>query len=343
MINDTHLIDLINLLNITISQYAFGIIWLMGNIGSILTCIIFYQPTFRKSPCAMYFLASSCSQLLAFNFALLSRMLQFGYNIQTINMNLWFCKIRFYLFYVLIANSRYNIIMASIDRFFSSSRDALRRRWSSCKIALRVIISNAIFWNLMYIQVLVFYEIKNNICQPQSGLYGIFFSIYITIDSGILPILLMLIFGLLTANNVGHTNRRIEPGTTGNNNGQSIRHGKKSKTDGQLQKMLINQIILFIFLNIPNPCYLIYQSITMHIPKSPVRLQMELFINNMTFVPLYLGFALTFINFMISSKMFRREFFSLLQVKILRRPPKQSTGTEGATAVRNGLRTDNAQ
>ncbi|CAF4269231.1 unnamed protein product [Adineta steineri] len=276
----------------TISQYALGIIWLVGNIGSVLTCIVFSQSVFRKSACGIYFIASSFSQLLAFNFALLYRMLQYA---------------RFYLFYVLIANSRYNIIIASIDRYFASSRNALHRQWSSTKIALRVIICNTIFWCLMYIQVIVVYVLSNNTCQPQSGVYGIFFSIYISIDSGVLLIFLMLIFGLLTANNVRQTGRRISP-TTQNSNDRSVRSNRISKKDSQLHKMLVNQIILFIFLNIPNPCYFVYHSLTINVLKSPLRSTIESFINNMTYVPLYLGFALTFINFVVSSKIFRREF-----------------------------------
>ncbi|CAF0795886.1 unnamed protein product [Adineta steineri] len=320
-----------------ISRYGLGIIWLIGNIGSVLTCLVFHQPTFRKSSCSMYFIASSFSQLLAFNFALLYRMLQYGYNVQTINQNFWFCKIRFYLFFVIIANSRYNIIMASIDRYFASSRNALRRQWSSPKIALRVIIGNAILWSLIYIQVMVFYQIINNSCQPQLGVYGIFFSIYISIDSGILPIFLMLLFGILTVRNVHQTGKRIEP-TTKNPDGKSIPTSKISKKDVQLQKMLANQIILFIFLNIPNPCYLVYRTLTINVTKSSARLTIEAFINNMTYVPLYLGFALTFANFAVSSKMFRREFLSLMQTKILRRPPR-NTDTEGATTMRNGMTT----
>ncbi|CAF3687210.1 unnamed protein product [Adineta steineri] len=317
--NEANMISFFNYLNMTISQYALGIIWLVGNIGSVLTCIVFSQSIFRKSACGIYFIASSFSQLLAFNFALLYRMLQYGYNINIINVELWFCKARFYLFYVLIANSRYNIIIASIDRYFASSRNALRRQWSSTKIALRVIICNAIFWCLMYIQVIVVYVLSNNTCQPQSGVYGIFFSIYISVDSGVLPIFLMLIFGLLTANNVRQTGRRISP-TTQNSNDRSVRSNRISKKDSQLYKMLVNQIILFIFLNIPNPCYLVYHSLTINVLKSPLHSTIESFISNMTYVPLYLGFALTFINFVVSSKIFRREFFSLIQTKILRRP-----------------------
>jgi hypothetical protein len=326
--NQAYLIDLVNLLNKSFSQYGLGLIWLVGNIGSVLNCVIFYQPAFRKSPCAMYFIASNISQLFTFNFALLTRMLQFGYNIQAVNIFLWLCKFRYYFFYIFVANSRYNIIMASMDRYFASSRNALRRQWSSPKIALRFIISNAIVWFLIYLQVLVFYEITNGMCQPQLGTYAVFFSIYIAIDSGILPISLMFVFGLLIVNNVHQTKQRVGA-TTAINENQPVQTNRMSKKDMQLHKMLANQICLFVILNLPNPCYLIYRSFTMNTLKSPLRRTIELFINNMTYVLIYLGFALTFANFVVSSDIFRREFQQLIQTKILRRPSRRATSLGG--------------
>ncbi|UJR32431.1 hypothetical protein I4U23_019893 [Adineta vaga] len=309
-----NLINLISFLNKTFSQYGLGLIYLMGNIGSALNCIVFYQPTFRKSPCAMYFLASNFFQFFSFNFALLNRMLLYGYDVQVINTYDWFCKIRFYLFYILTANSRYNIIMASIDRYFASSQNVARRRYSSSKVALKIIIISSIIWSLIYIQVLIFYDINDDICQYQSGVYGMIFSIYISIDSGILPILLMVIFGVLTIRNIHQSKRRIGINQASHVE-QHIRINHLSRKDMQLYRMLINQLFLFIFLNLPNPCYLIYYSYTINAVRPLIRLTIELFISNMTYVFIYLGFALTFANFLVSSDIFRRE----LQLFILRK------------------------
>ncbi|CAF0835042.1 unnamed protein product [Adineta steineri] len=210
--------------------------------------------------------------------------------------------------------------MASIDRYFASSRNALRRQWSSPKIAIRLIISNFIFWCVMYIQVIVFYDISTGTCWYQSGAYGMFFSIYIAIESGILPILLLFIFGLLTANNVHNTIQRIEP-IEATHNGQHIQGSKTSKKDAQLHKMLANQILVFVILNMPNPCYLVYRAITINTSKSVLRSTSEDFAGNMTYALIYLGFSLTFPNFLISSDMFRKEFLQLIRTKILRQHP----------------------
>ncbi|CAF1337685.1 unnamed protein product [Adineta ricciae] len=307
--NGDHLVSLINFLNKTISEIGFAFILLLGNIGSILMCIIFTQPTYRNTPCAMFFFAASLSQFFTYNFALFTRMLHYGYDIRTLNYNLWYCKIRFYLFYIFVAVPRYYIILASIDRYFASSRNALRRRWSSPKTALRLIIANVLFWSLIYIQVLVFYETNTGSCSYRSSGYGIFFSIYIAIDSGILPLLLMLIFGLLTVRNIHKTKMRI-----GGN-----QRGRISKKDVQLHRMLANQIVLYLILNLPNPCFLVYYSFALNMSKSAVQIAAESWASNMTYLLVYLGFSLTFVNFMISSDIFRQEFFCLFQRKILRR------------------------
>ncbi|CAF0895570.1 unnamed protein product [Adineta steineri] len=210
--------------------------------------------------------------------------------------------------------------MASIDRYFASSRSALRRQWSSPKIARRLIIGSAIFWCVIYIQVIIFYNISTGSCWFQSGAYGVFFSIYIAIESGILPILLLFIFGLLTANNVHKTRQRIEPiGTV--HDGRHIQGSKTSRKDAQLHKMLANQIFVFIILNMPNPCYLVYRAITIKTSKSVLRSTTEEFVGNMTYALIYLGFSLTFINFIMSSDMFRKEFLQLIRTKIFRQHP----------------------
>ncbi|CAF1042696.1 unnamed protein product [Rotaria sordida] len=301
-----------------------GLIWLVGNFGSTINCFIFYQPKLRKNPCVMYLLASSASQFLTFNFALLTRMLHFGYNIQSLNILLWYCKIRFYFFYILVAIPRYYIIFASVDRYFASSPDVYWRQWSSSKIAIRLIIGSCLFWCLIYIQVIVFYQIQGGGCSYRNGVYGIIFSVYISIESGILPPLMMLIFGFFTLNNIRKSKRTIRPLAVGD----VVRSGQfagMSRKDLQFSKMLFNQICLWIILNIPNPCYLLYQTITINDTKSPLRLTVESFISNMSYLLIYLEFSLTFFVYTLSSSLFRREFRQIIRHKILPRFPSNTT------------------
>jgi hypothetical protein len=98
--------------------------------------------------------------------------------------------------------------------------------------------------------------------------------------------------------------------------------------------MLANQIILFILLNMPNPIFLLYSSSTRTFSKSALHRAIDAFVSNMTYFLIYLGFSLTFANFMISSEIFRREFFQLVRTKILRRPAAISN-TDGGTTIRS--------
>lgn len=321
MIDDNNMIywkNFIILLNQNISKYGIGLILVTGNFGSFVNCWIFSQPNLRKNPCVMYFLASSASQFLTFNFALLTRMLHYGYNMLALTNLLWYCKIRFYFFYIFIAAPRYHIVMASIDRYFASCHDIYWRRWSSAKIAKRFIIFSFIFWCLIYSQVLVFYDILNDDCSYQAGSYGIFFTIYLSIESGLLPPLIMLIFGILTIRNIQLSKRTVQPqplsGTVGP--AHIIRISQK---DVQLSKMLLNQIILWIVLNIPNPCYLLYLSITLNNQKSAFRMTLDTFIKNMSYLLIYLEFGLTFFTYTLSSPLFRRELKKLIRNKIMNR------------------------
>ncbi|CAF3114102.1 unnamed protein product [Rotaria sp. Silwood2] len=306
------------LLNKNISRYGMGLIWLMGNFGSTVNCFIFCQRHLRKNPCVMYFLASSASQFITFNFVLVTRILYIGFNINAINVMLWYCKIRYYFFYVFVAIPRYCIILASIDRYFASCSSIFWRRWSSSKIAMRLIIGSFIFWCLMYTQILVFYEIQDDICLYRRGVYGIFFSIYLLIESGILPPLMTLIFGYLTIKNIRQSKQRIRPlavaGVV-----QPVEFTRMSRKDLQYVKMLFNQILLWLFLNFLNPCDLLYQTIAINKSKSSFRVTVETFINNMSYMFIHLEFSLTFFVYTLSSPFFRREFKRLIQKKVLRR------------------------
>ncbi|UJR17624.1 hypothetical protein I4U23_004520 [Adineta vaga] len=316
--NQTYWILLITELMIKVSQYGMGAVIIVGNIGSLLSCIVLFQPVLRKNPCALYYLASSATQFIDFNFGLMTRMLQYGYNVQTASYVLWFCKIRYYLLYVFVAIPRYFIILAAIDRYFASSRNALRRQWSSKKFAYRLIVANMIFWPLIYTHVLVFYEIQNGECAPKHGTYNMFFGIYIAFDSGILPPSLMVIFSLLTLKNIRQIKKRTYP-MNRINGSQPIQPVIMSKKDIQMFKIAFNEAIIFVVLSILNPCYFLYRAFTMNVAKSPLRLLVEWSIFHTSYVFLQLEFALTFFIYIWTAPLFRHEFQRLIKNRLSRR------------------------
>jgi len=324
---EAYWINVVFLINEYISRYVMLFIWLIGNIGSILSCIIFSKASLRKSPCAMYFIASNIAQFLIYNFALLTRIFLFGFRVRTVYFNLWYCKFRNYFFYVLLASARYYTILASIDRYFASCRDALRRQWSSSRIALRFIIGSTLFWCLIYIHVIVFYQTYPNNCLPQKGIYNMTFSIYIVIDNGVLPLTFMILFGFLTFKNLQQMKKRVRPIVASITTTQSTQTIRALKKDSQFMKMLLSQIILYIIFNVFNPCFLLYQALTINAQKSPILQQVEVLLNNISYFLVYIGFSLTFFINIISSSLFRNEFKRLIQIGVFHYRTVQLTST----------------
>jgi len=310
---EAELAALFNYLIQVFSQALDGLMWVIGNIGAILTCITFSRPTFRKSPCAMYFTASSFSQFFVFNFAVFIRMIQYGYNVPVNSVPSWFCKLRFYIFYVAGASARYNIVFAAVDRFFCSCQSVRLRRWSSSKVARSLIIIDAIIWALFYIQILVFADVTNGKCRILSADFLKYFTFYLTFENGFLPIIPMLIFGLLTIRNIQRSIQRLKAreiidGRTSNSNNQP----SVSRKEVQLHRMLINQVVIYVILNLPYPVYNLYRIYGNVSSVSESSAAIDTFVNNLCIDMVYLCFTLTFLNFLLTSSVFRQELKQLL-------------------------------
>ncbi|UJR06777.1 hypothetical protein I4U23_011064 [Adineta vaga] len=316
---ETQLIALFNFLIQINSQCLDCFIFIIGNIGAVLTCIVFYQPAFRKSPCAMYFIASSIAQLFIFNCATFIRMIQYGYSVPVNSVPSWFCKIRFYIFYSSTVIARYNIIFASADRYACSSSDVRLRRWSSPKIAFRLIIINIIIWLLFYIQILITIDVKNNKCRINDVTISTYFYLYFLIENGIFPIVLLLFFGFRTIRNIHRSKQRILPNVINERSETMTIPGRLSRKETQLHKMLINQVIIYMILNIPYTVYSVYRTYFGLSSLTGSYALMDTFLNNLFFDLVYLVYALTFLNFILTSNIFRQKFKEIIQIKILRR------------------------
>jgi len=311
---EAELVIFYNLLIQTVSRVLDGFIWIVGHIGALCICIVFSQPAFRKSPCTIYFIASSISQILLFNFAVFIRMIQYGYDVPVNSLSVWFCRIRYYMFYVSAANARYNIIFAGIDRFLCSYQNTRLRKWSSPKIAFPVIIINAIIWILFYIQVMVYFGVVSGKCRTTNETFRRYFNVYVTIENGFFPIAPMLIFGLLTIRNIQMSRHRVKATVSPIDGTQPIANPGSQKKETQLHKMLANQVIVYIIFNIPYPGYSVYRTYFLNSSSlSGSDALRDTFLNNLFYDFIYLGYAVTCLNFIYTSAMFRRELKQVIQ------------------------------
>lgn len=63
---------------VALAQISTPILLVFGNIGEMLSIIIFTRRTFRTNSCALYFLAASCTRLFYMNFTILLNGLALG-------------------------------------------------------------------------------------------------------------------------------------------------------------------------------------------------------------------------------------------------------------------------
>ncbi|CAF1472584.1 unnamed protein product [Adineta ricciae] len=307
--------DLINQIyryNQIFTRYTLGFALTMGNFVSILDILVFSQAHMRKNTCSMYFIACAISELFTFNVGDSTRMLNFGYKISIYNMFDWLCRVRYYITFAFVAIPHYFIILASIDRYFASSRNARRRQWSSPRIARRLIIGNILLWLVVYSHCLIFYTNQTGQCSTYDYAYDWFLRIQDAICAAFLPLLLMCIFGWLTLKNIRAIGKQIRP----NEDVHTL--NTMSRKDFQLIKLLIYQVAVFSLLFMPQPCFFIYDLSTYYTPKSPIRVAIEFFINNAVHCLVYIKFSCTILINLSISKLFRVELYRLIQTKIFR-------------------------
>ncbi len=184
------------------------------------------------------------------------------------------------------------------------------RQLSSFKVAKWYIPLSALCWIIFYVHIWVGYSgyQSGTACKRRDGTYTIFITVCtVTIDA-CAPIIIMIIFSLLTLNNlyglhrrrsritpIGNGIRMIEMGTTVNNNrsiqtlpsNQTVKREKK-KIDKQLTLISLIQVVLYIMFNTLSASYSVYSTATSTIVRSANRAAIESFIST-------IGVLLTFI------------------------------------------------
>ena len=165
--------------------------------------------------------------------------------------------------------------LASIDRTLVTSTKAGTRKLSTRRLVFISMISLGLFWMVFHIHALIFMEIQQFgpnyfVCYYQPGAYTIFITYYLLLINGMLPPLLMALFGCWTVKNV----RRVGPYggvVLDHPNNTTIvigrQYGLQSK-DRQLIRMLLVDIVIYFICKTPLAILYIYQQITQYEDKN---------------------------------------------------------------------------
>ncbi|CAF1153277.1 unnamed protein product [Adineta ricciae] len=230
-----------------------------GTLGNVLNIILFTRPNLRTNPCSMYFLVGSINNFSFIYLFSLTDYLSSVWNINIPQNTQLLCKLITFIRLIPFSLLLWFPVLASIDRFLSSSSRTEYRRLSSLSVAKRVTISIYLFFLLLHIHILIFFEMvpyfNDYTCSISSYEYYTFYNFFESFLVCIVPIVLMCIFGVLIILNVRSTRNRVVP------NGDNVRIERIRSQDRQMVRMLLSQILITFIISLPYVATILYYTL----------------------------------------------------------------------------------
>jgi hypothetical protein len=224
--------------NIYIQPFNF----FLAIIINILNIRVLCSRALRPSPCTHYFLAYAVFSIIYTCLVCPTQFLR-GFSINWAN-SVMGCKMHFYILFLIPFQANLMLILASFDRYCSSSQSCRLHSTSTIRTARMTIIVSTFLCIAYMLPMLFVYNWNKtyNKCQPKAT---VLINIYVFSQVFlyyILAPLLIFIFGLLTINNIRQQSTRAVP-LTGSIRGR--------RTERQLTRMLILQVIVHLILILP--------------------------------------------------------------------------------------------
>ncbi|CAF4200805.1 unnamed protein product [Rotaria sp. Silwood2] len=159
------------------------------------------------------------------------------------NSSLFWCKFLTYTSSILALMSPYFIVLASFDRFCASSINPQLRNWSNPIVARWAILFMIILWALFHVNTLVLCDLRFDDYRGCSirtiFVYNQIYVILQVILFNVVAPCLMTLFGVLTIFNTKEM--RFIP---------TVKASYR-RTEGQLIRMLLVQVVTYVVLNMP--------------------------------------------------------------------------------------------
>ncbi|UJR24802.1 hypothetical protein I4U23_006177 [Adineta vaga] len=325
--SDDILIASINNATVQMNRYLPLVIFIFGIIGNLLNTMILSRRALRTNPCALLFLVSSITGLIAIISGLTTRLTA-GWAVDLSETIGWLCKLRIFILFVSRTMVIWFLVFASIDRWLSSSTDVHRRHLSSLKNSYRSILFVTLFSMALNGPLIYCYEA--NLIGTPARCFGfsescrLYTDLSFTCGNNVVPSLMMLLFGCLTIYNIHQMHNRInvKPIVTITQNSQrgilnntvGNAQQQQKKTDRSLFKMLCVQVFFLILCTAPYTLYRLYATVTPSTAgKSALQNAIERLLFNFCTNLTYLATAMPFyIYTLCGGRVFRNEFYSII-------------------------------
>ena len=260
-----------------LNLYGYSIFMILGNIGNVFIVIIFSRQ--RQNACAIYLISSAIVNSVYLTFNGFVQIFPFYYGDGTIRAII-FCKIYTYILNVLGQIAKTMVVLACIDRFLITSDRASFRAFSTPKRAKYLIFFSIIFWSLFAIHIPIMTTIVNGQCTT-FGIYSTIYTVYTIIFVGLIPTIILGIFGYLTYRNMRQMHNRVQPIVQNTINANiSIQ-----RRDRDLLIIVISEVFVYVVTTALFPLILLEMMISQYVipNKSFQYSQIEIFIFNIAY------------------------------------------------------------
>jgi hypothetical protein len=287
-----------------ITRYVLPTILALGNFGNLFMIAIYSQKKHRTNSCSIYLVAMSCFCLMGANWAIAPTVYALDH-FNMVNNSLILCRIRGYIIHTCSMCFRYTLVLVCADRYALCNTRVSIRALSRPQIAYRSIGVITVFWSTISVHLLIWESIANGRCGVY-GLYGQIFSFYIAVFTGLIPIILLISFGVLLVKSLRRLRLQVHSLNSTN---------RLNKRDISLVKLILVEVVVYIVCTITYPAMTIYTQVTSYMASSETaeRKQIESFINFITMsLLLYMNYNTTFYAHFLTSKAFRNEAKQLI-------------------------------
>ncbi|CAF3152164.1 unnamed protein product [Rotaria sp. Silwood2] len=300
------IISFLGFLSQQLAIYLGIVMFIAGVIGGFLTIVVFLSlRTFRESSCAFYLLIMSVFNIGNLFLGLLSRILITGFRIDWTLSSPFYCAFRWYLLYFGVLISFTMISLATIDQYLVTCSRPSWQQWSNIKLAHRLSLAVIIFWILLGIPYMIYFNIIEQptsykiICtSTNAAFFQYHIYVYIICLAGVVPVTITVLFGCLAYRNVQQLAHRTVP---------LIRR----ELDKQLTTMVLVQVVHNFFATIP---YTIVTAINYSsiLPNDSVIIAQLQFTNVITIYLYYLNYTSPFYIYLGVSERFRHQLIYVL-------------------------------
>jgi hypothetical protein len=243
-----------------VNIYLRSFLFVFGLTNNILNIIVFLSlQTFRESSCSFYLTAMSFVNIVQMFLGLLSRTLNVGFGIDWTISSVAYCKARFYIAQVCSLLGFTYMYLATIDQYFATCSNLRWQRLSNIKLARWLVGLFSVVWILHGIPAICFYNditpitTNQTVCQITDPSFQRYYSyFYLLVLIGIVPVFIIVLFGLLAYRNVQQISYRAVPLV-------------RRETDKQLTVMVLVQDIYNLFFLVP---FIVLYIITLNINTS---------------------------------------------------------------------------